>query len=64
MAAFLSLVPAGDFVRAPVTDVRARLRLVSGGLAPRPARPLARWHRAVDGTLLCRWQSGDDDPLA
>ncbi|GGF30737.1 hypothetical protein GCM10011611_41030 [Aliidongia dinghuensis] len=62
MAAFLSLVPVGDFVSASATPLRARLRLVPGGFAPRPLGARARWQRAPDGALVCRWQPAGDDP--
>ena len=63
MAAFLSLVPVRDFVSASAVPLRARLRLVYD--RPRlAARPVAAWHRAADGLLVCRWQPADPDPLA
>ena len=64
MAAFLSLVPVRDFVSVPAAPVRARLRLVSNRPQPAAARPVARWYRAADGRLACRWQPADPDPLS
>jgi hypothetical protein len=63
MAAFLSLVPVRDFASVPAVPVRARLRLVHNRPQPAAARPVASWHRAADGRLICRWQPADPDPL-
>jgi len=63
MAAFLSLVPIRDAAFQPVTSARATLRLVPSRPQPAAARPVAVWHRAVDGRLICHWQPADPDPL-
>jgi len=67
MVAFVSLVPARDVsqsVSGVSAPARPRLRVVAGGLRPRAARPVAHWHRAADGTLVCCWaQLVDPDPL-
>jgi len=58
MAAFLSLVPVGDFVSVPTTPVRASLRVIQGGVGPSPIRLTAVWRRDADGRLVRRWQPG------
>jgi len=62
MAAFLSLVPIRDAAFLPADPSRANLRLVPTRPQPAAMRPRAVWHRAVDGRLICHWQSADPDP--
>ncbi|MDB5362279.1 MAG: hypothetical protein JWO51_3576 [Rhodospirillales bacterium] len=63
MAAFLSLVPVRGFASVSAVPVRARLRLVHHRPLSAAARPVAAWHRAADGRLVCHWQPADPDPL-
>jgi len=63
MAAFLSLVPIRDAAFLPAASARANLRLVPRCPQSVAARPVAVWHRAGDGLLICHWQPADPDPL-
>jgi len=63
MAAFLSLVPLRGFEPVPTVSVRTPLRLIRARPRSAAAHPVAWWHRAVDGRLVCHWQPADPDPL-
>jgi hypothetical protein len=58
MAALVSLiplVPVRDVPSVPAVTVRPVLHLAWRRPAAAP-HPLASWHRAPDGRLVCAWQ--------